>query len=110
MLLDEKTDEEIKRAISDYNKVRKNHRDIKDVNHEIIDELSGLEYLTEFIGLERIEDEERKTREKLKIYESIKDRFAKYIGIRIFRKVNFSFKIPHEAYALIGRQILDHNP
>ncbi len=110
MILDDKIDSEIRRAISDYHAVRTDHKNIVDISPEIMERLRKLEFLAEFGGLQRMEDEERRAKETASLYARVRNTFAHYIGIRIFEKLNFSFKISRETYMAIGNLVLDNNP
>ena len=67
-----------------------------------------IHYQTEFIGLARVEDRERRARNELRLYEEIKYNFAYYIGSKIFGKLNFTFKIPKEVCIEVGNLVLDN--
>ena len=109
MVLDTILDEEIRRAIHDYKKITEDPANLSIVNPNILDEMRRLQYQSEFIGLARISDRERRVREELKLYSELKDNFAFYIGAKLFGKFKFSFKVSKEALVNLGRLILDSN-
>ena len=109
MILDKIVDEEIRNAINDYKRITKDPANLTLVNPKILDEMRRLEFQSEFIGLARIENREKRVREELKLYVIIKDNFAHYIGLKLVGKFNFSFKVSREAYISLGRLILDNS-
>ena len=102
--------QEIRNAISDYDKVRKDHTRINQVNPDIIDKLSGLEFLVEFGGAQAVDDEERRAKEMVKIYERVRERFSHYVGYTFLSGLKLGIKIPKEVYIVVGNLILDNNP
>ncbi|MBI2672249.1 hypothetical protein HYX16_04915 [Candidatus Woesearchaeota archaeon] len=108
MILDLKIDEEIRRAVRNYREILKDYANLSLVSPDILDEFRAAYFRSEFIGLARIENREKRAIEELKLYSELKNCFAWHIGKKIFENLRFSFKIPKEACIVLGNTLIDY--
>lgn len=76
-------DDEINRAVSIWKKIKEDHKNLADSDVSgILSDSQRDEYIAEFIGVERVQDEFRRLQEGLKLYSKLREVFANYIGRR----------------------------